>query len=144
MKGISKSSIPYVRAVPSWQKKTPEEVTKVICELARKGVSPSRIGLILRDRYGVGQVRFLTGSKIIRILKANGLAPKYPEDLTCLIRKAVSIRKHLSVNTRDKDAKFRLILIESRIHRLARYYRRTRQVEATFGYKSATASTLIA
>ena len=33
---------------------------------------------------------------------------------------AVSIRKHLDKNRKDKDAKFRLILVESRIHRLAR------------------------
>lgn len=30
------------------------------------------------------------------------------------------------VSTQDKDAKFRLILIESRIHRLARYYKTKR------------------
>jgi hypothetical protein len=37
-----------------------------------------------------------------------------------LIKKAVSIRKHLERNRKDKDAKFRLILVESRIHRLGR------------------------
>lgn len=36
---------------------------------------------------------------------------------------AVSMRKHLELNRKDKDSKFRLILVESRIHRLARYYR---------------------
>ena len=29
-------------------------------------------------------------------------------------------RKHLERNRKDRDAKFRLILVESRIHRLAR------------------------
>lgn len=33
--------------------------------------------------------------------------------------------QHLERNRKDKDSKFRLILIESRIHRLARYYRTT-------------------
>ena len=33
------------------------------------------------------------------------------------------MRKHLEVNRKDKDTKFRLILVESRIHRLARYYK---------------------
>ena len=37
-----------------------------------------------------------------------------------LSSEAVSIRKHLDKNRKDKDAKFRLILVESRIHRLAR------------------------
>ena len=47
----------------------------------------------------------------------SGLAPEIPEDLYMLIKKAVSVRKHLERNKKDKDSKFRLILIESRIHR---------------------------
>ena len=31
-----------------------------------------------------------------------------------LIKKAVAVRKHLQTNRKDKDSKFRLILIESR------------------------------
>jgi small subunit ribosomal protein S13e len=46
-----------------------------------------------------------------------GLAPEIPEDLYMLIKKAVVVRKHLDRNKKDKDSKFRLILIESRIHR---------------------------
>ena len=52
-----------------------------------------------------------------------GLAPDIPEDLYYMIKKAVVMRKHLEVNRKDKDGKFRLILVESRIHRLARYYK---------------------
>ena len=48
------------------------------------------------------------------------MAPELPEDCYHLIKKAVSIRKHLERNRKDRDAKFRLILVESRIHRLAR------------------------
>merc|ERR1712137_937950 len=44
-----------------------------------------------------------------------------------LVKKAVTVRKHLERNRKDKDSKFRLILIESRVHRLSRYYRRTNQ-----------------
>ena len=33
----------------------------------------------------------------------------------------VTIRKHLERNRNDKDSKFRLILVESRIHRISRY-----------------------
>jgi len=73
-----------------------------------------------------------------------GLAPSIPEDLWHLIKKAVAVRKHLETNRKDKDSKFRLILIESRIHRLARYYKTKQQIPPTFKYDSATASTLIA
>jgi small subunit ribosomal protein S13e len=56
----------------------------------------------------------------------------------------VSVRKHLERNRKDKDTKFRLILIESRIHRLARYYRTSRKLAPNWQYESATASTLVA
>jgi len=55
-------------------------------------------GVILRDSHGVAQVRFVTGNKVLRILKAKGLAPVIPEDLYYLIKKAVAIRKHLERN----------------------------------------------
>jgi ribosomal protein S15P/S13E len=79
--------------------------------------------VLLRDQHGIPQVTTVTGAKILRILKGSGLAPDIPEDLYFLIKKAVSMRKHLERNRKDKDGKFRLILIESRIHRLARYYK---------------------
>ena len=52
----------------------------------------------MRDSHGVAQVRFVTGNKILRILKAKGLAAQIPEDLYFLIKKAVAIRKHLERN----------------------------------------------
>jgi len=61
-----------------------------------------------------------------------GCAPEIPEDLYCLIKKAVSVRKHLGINRKDKDAKYRLILVEAKIHRLARYYRRNKQLAANW------------
>lgn len=36
----------------------------------------------------------------------------------------VAVRKHLERNRKDCDSKFRLILIESRVHRLGRYYKK--------------------
>ena len=69
------------------------------------------VGVILRDSHGIAYVKWVTGNKILRILKAKGLywgralsriillitglAPSLPEDLYHLIKKAVAIRKHL-------------------------------------------------
>merc|ERR1712113_438640 len=111
-KGISSSAVPYRRRAPIWLKMKTEDVCDHICKLAKKGLTPSQIGVTLRDSFG--------------ILKTNGLAPELPEDLYYLIKKAVAIRKHLDKNRKDKDSKFRLILVESRIHRLARYYKRVK------------------
>ena len=143
-KGISRSAKPYKRTPPQWLKTSSTDVEEHVCKLAKKGLTPSQIGVILRDSSGIAQVKSITGSKILRLLKKNGLAPEIPEDLYMLIKKAVMIRKHLERNRQDKDGKFRLILVESRIHRLARYYRTSRKLPATFKYESATASTLVA
>ena len=142
-KGISSSAIPYKRTAPQWNKTTASEVNTQVCQLARKGYTPSQIGVILRDSYGIPQVKRITGSTLLRLLKANGLAPKLPEDLYHLVKKAVSVRKHLERNRKDKDAKFRLILIESRIHRLARYYRSVKSLPPTWRYQSKKASSFI-
>ena len=104
-KGIASSSLPYKRTPPTWLMKTvtPQDVEQHCCKLAKKGLTPSQIGVILRDSHGIPQVRSVTGSKILRLLKKNGLAPAIPEDLYCLIKKAVAIRKHLDRNRPDKD-----------------------------------------
>ena len=143
-KGISKSALPYKRTPASWVKQTAADVEDRVCKYAKKGLTPSQIGVILRDSQGIAQVKAVTGNKILRILKANGLAPAIPEDLYQLVKKAVAIRKHLGTFRKDKDSKFRLILVESRIHRLARYYRGVRKLEANWKYESSTASALVA
>ncbi|KAK2393069.1 40S ribosomal protein S13 [Trifolium repens] len=68
------------------------------------------------------------------------LAPEIPEDLYHLIKKVVSIRNHLERNIKDKDSKFRLILVDSRIHRLARYYKKTKKLPPVWKYESTTAT----
>mmetsp|Transcript_88119 Transcript_88119/g.238707 ORF Transcript_88119/g.238707 Transcript_88119/m.238707 type:complete len:152 (+) Transcript_88119:83-538(+) len=143
-KGMASSALPYRRKPPTWVKMKTEDACDHICKLAKKGLAPSQIGVTLRDSFGIPQVRSVTGNKILRILKANGLAPTLPEDMYFLIKKAVAIRKHLDKNRKDKDSKFRLILVESRIHRLARYYKRVKSLPATWKYVSATASALVA
>lgn len=143
-KGVARSALPYKRSPPQWLKSTAVEVEEQVCRLAKKGLRPAAIGVILRDSSGIAQVGSVTGQKILRLLKKNGLAPEIPEDLYFLIKKAVSVRKHLERNRKDKDSKFRLILIESRIHRLARYYRTARKLPPNWKYESATASTLVA
>jgi hypothetical protein len=55
-KGVSKSAKPYKRSPPSWLKSTKEEVVDHICKLAKKGLRPSQIGVMLRDAHGIAQV----------------------------------------------------------------------------------------
>ena len=60
-KGIAGSTVPYSRTPPAWLKTTPEQVVDQICKLARKGATPSQIGVVLRDSHGVAQVKVVTG-----------------------------------------------------------------------------------
>ena len=94
-KGISASAIPYSRTAPAWLKTTPEQVVDQICKLAKKGATPSQIGVVLRDSHGIAQVKVVTGmfalelaaagsaltkfagNKILRILKSNGTSLLY-------------------------------------------------------------------
>merc|ERR1719261_712845 len=143
-KGISRRWLPYRKAPRSWVHISAQDLTDQMVKLAKRGSTPSQIGVLLRDQYGIPQVKGVTGSKILRILKVNGVAPSLPEDLYHLIKKAVNVRKHIEKFRADRDGKFRLILIESRIHRLARYYRNAKALPATWTYQSKKADTLLA
>ena len=142
-KGVSRSSLPFKRTPPSWLQMSATDLCNQIIALARKDMKPSQIGVLLRDNYGIPQVSSITRSKILYILSKNNLAPAIPEDLYALIKKAVSMRKHLEKHRKDKDSKYRLILVESRIYRLARYYKRSEKLPANWKYQSKTASALI-
>merc|ERR1740133_611503 len=142
-KGISRRCLPYRKAPPSWVQISANDLIDQIVKLAKKGSSPSQIGTVLRDSYGVPQFNLVTVSKILRILKVAGVAPNIPEDLYHLIKKAVNVRKHIEKFRADTYGKFRLILIESRIHRLARYYRKVKSLPPTWRYQSKKASSLM-
>lgn len=72
-KGISRSAKPYRRSAPSWLNKvSPTQVVEQITKFAKKGMTPSQIGVMLRDSHGIAQVKSVTGSKILRILKSQG------------------------------------------------------------------------
>ncbi len=112
-----------------------KDLSNLILKLSKKGLVPSQIGLYLRDCKGIPQVKNITGKKILRILNISGFAPEMPEDLFFLIKKAINIRKHLERSRKDKDSKFRLILVESKIHRLARYYKRKKKISSSWKYE---------
>ena len=142
-KGRSSSTRPVSKAPPPWVKYTPEEVEQLVVELARRGFTPSMIGIILRDQYGIPLVKPITGKSITEILREYGLAPQIPEDLMNLIRKAIKIRKHLEEHPKDMSAKRGLILTESKIHRLVKYYKDRGVLPPDFTYKPEAFSMLV-
>ncbi len=133
-RGKSGSTKPAQLSKPSWIGRKPKEVEMLVVKYAKEGKSPSRIGLYLRDEYGVPSVKLVTGKSIKEILAAKKLLPELPEDLMALMRKAVLIRKHLEENKKDMPGKRGLQLTESKIFRLAKYYKRTGDLPADWKY----------
>ena len=98
---------------------------------------------IVTDQYGIPSVKEVTGEKITQILKRNGQAEEYPEDLMNLIRRAVNIRDHLEENPKDLHGKRGLTIIESRIRRLGRYYAKNGQLPEGWRYDPTKAALLV-
>jgi len=134
-KGKSHSTRPPKIVAPPWVKYSPKEVEELVVSLYRKGYPPSMIGIILRDQYGIPLVKAITGKKILRILRERGLAPEIPEDLYNLIRRAIRVRRHLEEHPKDYHSKRGLQLIESKIHRLVKYYKRKGVLPPDWEYK---------
>jgi small subunit ribosomal protein S15 len=134
-KGRSQSTRPPKLTKPSWLTFKADEVEELVASLYRKGYPPSMIGLLLRDTYGIPSVKAVTGKKLLRILEERGLKPETPEDLANLIRRAARVRRHLEEHPKDYHSKRGLQLIESKIHRLAKYYKRVGVLPPDWEYK---------
>ena len=139
-KGRSHSTRPVSKRPPAWCRYTAEEVEALVVKLAKEGHSPSKIGTILRDQYGIPLVKPIMGKTVTQILKDGGLAPSLPEDLENLLKKASRLYVHLEKNKKDQPNKRALQLIESRIYKLSRYYRREGILPPDWKYKGKTAS----
>ena len=120
-----------------------DELEKHVLRLYGNGVSPTMIGITLRDQYGVPSVKPILGTKLTRYLRENAEVPEIPEDLANLMRKAIGMRKHLASNKKDLHNKRWLQLTENKIRRLAKYYRGTGRLPSTWQYKPETAEMLI-
>jgi len=129
-RGRSGSKPPLRKKPPEWLQITPEEIEERIIELYKQGYSTSVIGMVLRDCYGVPDVRLVTGKKMTQILREYNVASKVPEDLQNLIKKAIRLRKHLELHRKDLHNKRALQLTESKIRRLVKYYKRKKGIQA--------------
>jgi small subunit ribosomal protein S15 len=123
-KGISHSMRPVAKRPPAWCRYTPEEVEALVVKLSKEGHSLSKIGTILRDQYGIPLIKPILGKSMSQILKEAGLAPSFPEDLQMLLGKVKSLQVHLEKNKKDLSNKRALQIVEAKIHKLSRYYKR--------------------
>jgi small subunit ribosomal protein S15 len=128
---------------PEWTEYSNEEIEELVLKLRKEGKSTSVIGVILRDQYGIPDVKTVTGDKITAILEKNGQGEEYPEELINLIKKAVNIREHLDENPKDLHTKRGLRIIESKIRRLVRYYVKANVLPEGWRYDPKTAALLV-
>lgn len=139
-KGRSHSVRPVSKRPPSWCKYEEEEVEALVIKLAREGNPPSRIGTILRDQHGIPLTKSLTGKTVSGILAEADMTPSVPEDLEMLLKKASRLSTHLERNKMDLINKRALQIVEAKIHKLSKYYRREGVLPSDWKYEPKAAS----
>lgn len=138
-KGQSGSTRPHLEETPDWVPLDENEVEDLIIELAKQGRTASEIGFVLRDQYGVPNVKLLLDKSISDVLEENDLAPEIPEDLLALIEKAVNLNEHLKDHPKNKSNRRGLQLIESKIRRLVDYYKKEGELDEDWEYSMSKA-----
>lgn len=133
-KGKSGSKKPLIKAKLSWMRYNPKEIELLVVKLAKEGKPASLIGLVLRDSYGIPDVKAIAGKSITKILNEKKLAPKIPEDLMAVIKRSIVIRKHMEENKQDMTALRGLQITESKIKRLVKYYKRAKKLPVDWKY----------
>jgi small subunit ribosomal protein S15 len=128
---------------PAWVTLNATEVEDLIVKMSKDGYTSARIGLMLRDQYGVPDVRLLSGKCITEIMKDKGVAPALPEDLSSLMRRAIALNVHLRENKGDHSNRRGLQLIESKIRRLEHYYKDNGIIPADWKYSLKTAELML-
>jgi len=139
-KGSSGSKKPLVTENPKWVQQSPEEITDLVARLAGEGMSMAKLGLVLRDQYAVPNVRLATGKSIKEICAEKGVKFELPEDLQGLMKRAVLLSGHVRGNPKDLHNARGLRLIESKIRRLVKYYKREGVIPENWTYALDTAA----
>lgn len=122
-----------VKAKKTWMKYSAKEVEQLVAKLAKTGKQQSQIGMILRDSYGIPDVRFVTGKKVAHIVNEN-IRMELPEDLVYLIKKQNRILKHIEKNKHDQPSRLGLTLTQGRIFGLVKYYKRVGRLPRDWKY----------
>lgn len=133
-KGRSGSKRPPYKMVPKWVKYKKKDVEELVINLSKEGNNSAVIGTILRDQYGISDVKTIAEKSVVKILMENKLYGDYPQDLLNLFTKAIKIRGHMTRNKHDKRTLKGLEHLESKIRRLIKFYSRERKIPDGFQY----------
>lgn len=133
-RGKSGSKRPVKKTAPGWIRYKPKEVEMLIVKLAKEKYTPSQIGIVLRDSYGIPSVRSLLNKSITQLLEEKKLQAALPEDILALIRKSIMLKKHVAENKKDEVAIRGIQLTESKIKRVVKYYKNSDRLSADWTY----------
>ena len=111
----------------------------MIIKYGKEGLTPSQIGIKLRDQHAIPLVRPIINKGIRDVLVENKIAQELPEDLNNIVLKAVGLQKHLKSNKSDSRNVRSLELIEAKVHRLSTYYKKIGRIPKNWKYKSVVA-----
>lgn len=128
---------------PDWVPLSAAEIEGHVVRMAKDGYPSARIGLVLRDQYGVPNVKLATGRSVTEMMTENGVSPELPEDLSNLMRRAIALNVHLRENGGDVSNKRGLNLIEAKIRRLERYYKDNGVLPGDWKYSLKTAELML-
>ena len=137
--GKSHSIRPSTLRAPSWITLSPKEIEELVIKYTKDGMTPSQIGIKLRDQHSIPLIKPILKKGIGEILIENNLVSEMPEDLDNIVKKAVGLQKHLKVNKGDNRNVRSLELIEAKVHRLSVYYKRIGRIPKNWKYKSVVA-----
>ncbi len=125
----------------AWVAYEKEEIEKLVAKLAKEGNSSAVIGAMLRDQYGIPDVRAY-GLRIGKITEKEA-KKEITEDMHNLMVKAVTLHRHMDANKGDAKAKHGLELLESKIRRLGKYYSRKGKLQKNWKYNIDDAKLLV-
>ncbi len=106
---------------PVWLKYTKDEVKEIILKLADKGLTAEKIGLVLRDQYGIPKTK-IYNFKISQVLKEKNKFEE-PSKLN-LDKKTKKIIEHYKKNKQDKKAEHALIITKTKLKKIKDYLKK--------------------
>jgi len=142
-RGKSGRKRPKAKTSPEWADMDKAKLEEMILKMAKEGVSPSKIGLVLRDKYSIPEVKPILGMSMTAYLKKNKVGTEYPEDFLELIKRAVRMNRHLKKSKKDVHNTSKYNHVVSKILRLAKYYERKGRIPKGWKYDADQAELLV-
>ncbi len=143
--GKSKSRKPAMEPGkrPEELKLSDEEIVKLIVDYAKQGKPQALIGQMLKEKHGVPYIKQQFNKRLNAILVENGVKADIPQDLMDLLKRAITLRRHIERNHNDAHNKTSLGRVESKIWRLSNYYKRTGDMPSDWKYDPVKVALLI-